>query len=54
MWHLSQMIFEHIRKNQKKLGYVKIISYVTDGKGNPEHNLKQGYSIRIDHNTNHK
>jgi hypothetical protein len=41
MWHLSQMIFEHIRKNQKKLGYVKIISYVTDGKGNPYHNLKE-------------
>ena len=41
MWHLSQMIFEHIRKNQKKLGYVKMISYVTDGEGNPYHNLKE-------------
>ena len=48
MWHLSQMIFEHIRKNQKKLGYVKIISYVTDGKGNPEHNLKEVQSILED------
>lgn len=41
IWHLSQLIFEHIRKNQKKLGHVKIISYVTDGKGNPSHDLKE-------------
>jgi hypothetical protein len=39
IWHLNQLIFEHVRKNQKKLGFVKIISFVTDGKGNPEHNL---------------
>jgi hypothetical protein len=41
IWHLNQLIFEHIRKNQKKLGYVKIISFVTDGKGKPDHNLKE-------------
>ncbi len=34
-WHLDQMIYQHIRKNKrKKLKSVKIISFVTDGKGN--------------------
>jgi cytochrome oxidase Cu insertion factor (SCO1/SenC/PrrC family) len=35
-WHVDQMIYQHIRKNKrKKLKQVKIISFVTDGKGNP-------------------
>lgn len=34
-WHVDQMIYQHIRKNKrKKLKSVKIISFVTDGKGN--------------------
>ena len=34
-WHINQMIYQHIRKNKrKKLKSVKIISFVTDGKGN--------------------
>lgn len=40
LWHVNQMIYQHIRKNQKKLGYVKLVSFVTDGKGNPVNNLK--------------
>jgi hypothetical protein len=40
MWHLDQMIYQHLRKNQKKLGYVKIVSFVTDGNGKPYSNLK--------------
>jgi hypothetical protein len=39
LWHLDQLIYQHIRKNQKKLGYVKLVSFVTDGKGNPYKNL---------------
>lgn len=34
-WHLDQLIYQHVRKNKKKLGSVRIISFVTDGKGNP-------------------
>jgi hypothetical protein len=36
MWHIDQMLFQHIRKNKrKKLKQVQIISFATDGKGNP-------------------
>lgn len=41
LWHLDQMIYQHLRKNQKKLGFVKIVSFVTDGKGNPVNDLKE-------------
>ena len=34
-WHLNQKIYQHLRTNKKKLGTVKILSLVTDGKGNP-------------------
>lgn len=35
MWHLDQAIYQHIRKNKKKLKQVKLISFVTDSKGKP-------------------
>lgn len=35
MWHLDQAIYQHIRRNKKKLKQVKIISFVTDTLGNP-------------------
>jgi len=35
-WHLDQAIYQHIRKNKhKKMKQVKIISFATDGKGEP-------------------
>ena len=35
-WHIDQMIYQHIRKNKrKKLKQVRIISFLTDGNGNP-------------------
>ena len=40
MWHLDQAIYQHIRKNKKKLKQVKLISFVTDMNGNPVKNLK--------------
>lgn len=40
LWHLDQLIYQHLRKNQKKLGYVKLVSFVTDGKGNPYESLE--------------
>ena len=40
MWHLDQHIYQHIRKNKrKKMKQVRIISYVTDGNGNPVKDL---------------
>jgi hypothetical protein len=48
MWHLDQMIYQHIRKNQKKLAHVKLVSFVTDGKGNPIGNLNNTNEILFD------
>lgn len=39
MWHLDQAIYQHIRKNKKKLKQVKLISFVTDSKGKPVNNV---------------
>jgi cytochrome oxidase Cu insertion factor (SCO1/SenC/PrrC family) len=42
LWHLNQLIYQHIRKNShKKMKQVRIISFVTDGKGNPLKNLNE-------------
>lgn len=39
-WRLNQILYQHIRKNShKQLKRVRIISFVTDGKGNPEKNI---------------
>lgn len=43
MWHLDQTIYQHLKKNQKKLKQVKIISFVTDTLGNP---IKDLSSVR--------
>ncbi|MFT5860283.1 MAG: cytochrome oxidase Cu insertion factor (SCO1/SenC/PrrC family) [Flavobacteriaceae bacterium] len=40
-WHLDQHIFQPVRKSKKKLGSVRIISFVTDGKGNPVEDVSQ-------------
>ena len=42
LWHLNQLIYQHIRKNShKKMKQVRIISFVTDGKGNPLKDLNE-------------
>ena len=38
-WHLNQLIYQHVRKNKKKLGSTRMISFVTDGEGNPVKDL---------------
>lgn len=39
-WRLNQIVYQHIRKNShKKLKRVRIISFVTDGKGKPVKNI---------------
>jgi cytochrome oxidase Cu insertion factor (SCO1/SenC/PrrC family) len=46
LWHVDQILYQHIRKNKsKKLKQVKLISFVTDGKGNPVKDLKYMSSI---------
>lgn len=40
-WHLDQMIYQHIRKNKKKLGHVKLISFVVDETGRPLEDLSE-------------
>lgn len=40
-WHIDQHIFQPVRKSKKKLGSVRIISFVTDGKGNPIEDVSQ-------------
>lgn len=39
MWHFDQMIYQHIRKNKKKLGHVRIVSFLTDTNGEPVNNF---------------
>lgn len=39
-WHVNQTIYQHIYNNKrKKLKQVRLISYVTDGEGNPVEDL---------------
>jgi len=39
-WHINQAIYQHIRANKnKRMKRVRIISFVTDGEGNPLKNL---------------
>lgn len=40
-WHIDQSIYQNIRTSKKKLGSVRIISFVTDGKGNPVEDISQ-------------
>lgn len=35
LWHLNQLIYQKIRKNKNEKGSVRIISFVTDEKGDP-------------------
>lgn len=34
-WHFNEMIYQVVRKNQKHLSHVKIITFATDAEGNP-------------------
>jgi len=39
-WHLDQILYQQIRKNnRKKMKQVRLISFATDGKGNPIEDL---------------
>jgi hypothetical protein len=49
LWHLNQLIYQHIRKNShKKMKRVRIISFVTDGKGQPIKNLNEVKNALMD------
>ena len=45
MWHLKQSIYNTIYKNKKKLGSVRIVSFVTDGNGNDVEDVSQVYEM---------
>ncbi|MBI1836154.1 MAG: SCO family protein [Flavobacteriia bacterium] len=38
-WHMDQLIYQHIRKNRKKMKQVRIVSFITDTKGNAVEDL---------------
>lgn len=40
IWNLDQLIYQQLRKNKKRLGHVKLVSIVTDGKGGQSNNIK--------------
>jgi len=40
VWHIDQQIYQQLRRNRRKLGHVKLVSFITDGKGNPSDRLK--------------
>ena len=49
LWHINQMIYQRIWKNRtKKRKQTRILSFVTDGKGNPADNLSEVEAILKD------
>lgn len=38
-WQIDQQLYQLLRQNKKKLAYVKLVSFVTDGQGNPSDRL---------------
>lgn len=41
IWNIDRNLFKYIRESQKKMKHVKIVSFVTDGQGNPADNLEE-------------
>lgn len=41
IWNVDRNLFKYIRENPKKMGHVKIVSFVTDGQGNAVDNLEE-------------
>jgi hypothetical protein len=41
-WQVDQQIYQMLRTNKKRLGHVKLVSFVTDGNGNP---LNKTYDV---------
>ena len=39
IWNIDRNLFKYIRESQKNMSHVKIVSFVTDGQGNPVDNL---------------
>lgn len=48
LWFVDRHLFRHIRENRKKLGYVKIVSFVIDKDGNPVDDLSNMEQILRD------
>ncbi len=41
IWNVDRNLFKYVRENKKKMGHVKIVSFVTDGQGNSADNLEE-------------
>lgn len=39
LFHIDQLIYQQLRKNQKRMSHVKLVSIVTDGEGNQSDNI---------------
>ena len=39
LWHLDQLIYQHLRENRKRMGHVKMVSVGIDSKGNPSDDI---------------
>lgn len=48
MWHLDQLVYQKIRKNKNEKGSVRIVSFVTDGKGNIVEDLTDVHNMMKD------
>lgn len=48
IWHLNQLIYQKIRKNKNEIGSVRMISYVTDGKGKPSDDIASVEKMLVD------
>ncbi len=47
-WQIDQQIYQMLRTNRKKLGHVKLVSFVTDGQGNASNKLHEVASTLYD------
>jgi len=45
IWFIDQLIYQRMRTNEKKLGHVRIVSFLTDSEGKPSTDMKLVESI---------
>lgn len=48
-FHLNMKLYQHLRENSKKLGNIRMISFVTDGEGNPANDMEHITDMLKDH-----
>lgn len=53
LWYFNQIMYQHVIKNQKKLGHVKIVSILIDQQGNPVSDIADMQEILNDYVENY-